>query len=111
MYTEKDVDQRSAQLADRYMRIAPQMNSLQRLEQPITRAIANGLVREVTGAKKPGGAEDFAAFLGRTRLTGSPGFGGTYAPVQPVHQAVEKARLDGLAIPRDTAHQRALVQN
>ena len=86
------------------------MNGLQRLEQPLARAIAIGLVRAAIGAKKPGGAEDLAAFLGRTRLTGSPDFGGTYAPVQPVHQAIEKPRLDGLSVRRDTAHQRALVQ-
>ena len=64
MDAEQDINQRSAQLANSDMRLAPEVNGLQQFEEPLSRVVARGFVRgQIAGAEDPRGAEDLATFL------------------------------------------------
>ena len=89
------------------MRLAPQVDGLERLEQALTGSQARGLVTregDIWRTKQPGGAEDLASVLGRAAQTGSPSLPGLFAAVELVDEAFEEVGLDRRRVSWNVPH-------
>ena len=83
---EQDLDQRGAQLADGDVRLAPKVDRLQGMEQPLAGTTSEAFFRETAGTEDSRRSPDFASILRDTRPAGRPDGFGLLAAVQAVRR-------------------------
>ena len=110
---EKDVDERGTQLAHRDVRLAAQVDGLERLEEspagPRPRVVVMA-AREAGRSEQPIRLEDLASVLRGAGRARRPDLRREAAAVQAVHQTFQEAGLDAGPVSRHAADERPLIE-